>query len=89
MKFQFFQFDLLGFGTLLHEITIKQKILENSKTSKIHDKTFYKQEKSTKTTIPLVKDNEFDYYYLIEWSSIPKSMTWIIFIPMVIFEVFT
>ena len=53
------------------EITIKQKILENSKTSKIHDKTFYKQEKSTKTTIPLVKDNEFDYYYLIKWTTIP------------------
>ena len=67
------------------EITIKQKILENSKTSKIHDKTFYKQEKSTKTTIPLVKDNEFDYYYLIKWTTIPKSMTWIIFIPMVVF----
>ena len=33
----------------------------------------------------MIKDNEFDYYYLIEWSSIPKSMTWIIFIPMVIF----
>ena len=67
------------------EITIKQKILEKSKTSKIHDKTFYKQEKSTKTTIPLVKDNEFDYYYLIKWTTIPKSMTWIIFIPMVVF----
>tara|TARA_B100001113_G_C20885563_1_gene524612 strand:- start:178 stop:717 length:540 start_codon:yes stop_codon:yes gene_type:complete len=67
------------------EITIKQKILENSKTSKIHNKTFYKEEKSTKTTIPLVKDNEFDYYYLIKWTTIPKSMTWIIFIPMVVF----
>ena len=67
------------------EITIQQKILENSKTSNIHNKTFYKEEKSTKTTIPLVKDNEFDYYYLIKWTTIPKSMTWIIFIPMVVF----
>ncbi|MAW08892.1 MAG: phospho-N-acetylmuramoyl-pentapeptide-transferase [Flavobacteriaceae bacterium TMED200] len=67
------------------DITIKQKILEYPKISKSQDKTFYKEEKSTKTTIPLVKDNEFDYYFLIEWSSIPKSMTWIIFIPMVIF----
>ena len=58
------------------DITIKQKI---------QGETFYKEEKSTKTTIPLVKDNEFDYYFLIEWSSIPKSMTWIIFIPMIIF----
>ncbi len=69
------------------DITIKQKISEFSKTSKFHNKTFYQEEKSTKTTIPLVKDNEFDYYYLIEWSSIPKSMTWIIFIPLVIFIV--
>ena len=67
------------------DITIKQRIPEFSKTSKSQGKTFYKEEKSTKTTIPLVKDNEFDYYYLIEWSSIPKSMTWVIFIPMVIF----
>ncbi len=67
------------------DITIKQKMLESPITSKIQDKTFYNEEKSTKTTIPLVKDNEFDYYFLIKWSSIPKSMTWIIFIPMVIF----
>jgi len=67
------------------DITIKQKSLEFPKNSKIEDKTFYKEEKSTKTTIPLVKNNEFDYYFLIEWSSIPKSMSWIIFIPMVIF----
>ena len=67
------------------DITIKQKYLEFPKNSKIEDKTFYKEEKSTKTTIPLVKNNEFDYYFLIEWSSIPKSMSWIIFIPMVIF----
>ena len=67
------------------DITIKQKMLEGPITSKIQDKTFYNEEKSTKTTIPLVKDNEFDYYFLIKWSSIPKSMTWIIFIPMVIF----
>ena len=69
------------------DITIKQKISEFSKSSKFQNKTFYQEEKSTKTTIPLVKNNEFDYYYLIEWSSIPKSMTWIIFIPMVIFIV--
>ena len=69
------------------DITIKQKMPEFSKSSKFQNKTFYQEEKSTKTTIPLIKDNEFDYYYLIEWSSIPKSMTWIIFIPMVIFIV--
>ena len=69
------------------DITIKQKMPEFSKSSKFQNKTFYQEEKSTKTTIPLVKDNEFDYYYLIKWTTIPKSMTWIIFIPMVIFIV--
>ena len=67
------------------EITIKQKMTEFIKNSKVEDRTFYNEEKSTKTTIPLVKGNEFDYYVLIKWTSIPKSMTWIIFIPMVIF----
>ena len=67
------------------DIKIKQKIEEFPKASKIQEKALYKEEKSTKTTIPLVKDNEFDYYFLIEWTSIPRSMTWIIFIPMVIF----
>tara|TARA_B100000963_G_scaffold307450_1_gene282491 strand:+ start:245 stop:1462 length:1218 start_codon:yes stop_codon:yes gene_type:complete len=68
-------------------VTTKQKIFESPKYSQIEEKTLYKEERSTKTTIPLVKDNEFDYYYLIAWSSLPKSMTWIIFIPMVIFIV--
>ena len=77
---------VVGLTIYFHpDITVKQKILEYPMISKIQDKTFYKEEKSTKTTIPLVKGNEFDYYFLIEWSPIPKSMTWIIFIPMVIF----
>ena len=67
------------------DITIKQKTFESSKDTKIQNEIFYKEEKSTKTTIPLFKDNEFDYYSLIKWSTIPKSMSWIIFIPMVIF----
>ena len=41
---------------------------------------------STKTTIPFVKNNEFDYSWLISW--LPgnlKNWTWLIFIPIVIF----
>lgn len=42
--------------------------------------------KATLTTIPLVKNNEFDYHWLIGWIGIPSgSYTWIIFIPIVIF----
>lgn len=42
--------------------------------------------KATLTTIPLVKNNEFDYHWLIGWIGIPSgSYTWIIFIPIVVF----
>ena len=42
--------------------------------------------KSTKTTIPFVKNNEFDYSWLISWMGEgAKKWTWLIFIPIVIF----
>lgn len=44
--------------------------------------------KSTKTTIPFVKNNEFDYAYLIKWIGPNyKNWAWLIFIPIVIFIV--
>ncbi len=77
---------IVGFTIYFHpDITIKQKNDEYLGNFKITDKAFNIEKKSTKTTIPLVKDNEFDYYFLIKWSRIPKSMSWLIFIPMVIF----
>ncbi|NCA77933.1 MAG: phospho-N-acetylmuramoyl-pentapeptide-transferase [Alphaproteobacteria bacterium] len=42
--------------------------------------------KSTKTTIPFVKNNEFDYSWLITWMGHgAKNWTWLVFIPIVIF----
>jgi phospho-N-acetylmuramoyl-pentapeptide-transferase len=42
--------------------------------------------KSTKTTIPFYKNNEFDYAWLISWMGDGyKKYAWIIFIPFVIF----
>ncbi len=42
--------------------------------------------KSTKTTIPFVKNNEFDYSWLVSWiSPKAKKWTWLVFIPIVIF----
>ncbi len=42
--------------------------------------------KSTKTTIPFIKNNEFDYSSLISWlGDNAKYWTWLIFIPLVIF----
>ena len=44
--------------------------------------------KSTQTTIPFVKDNNFDYAYLTEWMG-PYAQTggWIVFVLVVIFAV--
>jgi phospho-N-acetylmuramoyl-pentapeptide-transferase len=42
--------------------------------------------KSTKTTIPFVKNNELDYSKLISWiGKGAKHWTWLIFVPIVIF----
>lgn len=41
--------------------------------------------KAMLTTIPLLKNNEFNYHTLIEWLGIGSQYTWLIFIPIVIF----
>lgn len=46
------------------------------------------EEKTTTTTIPFVKNNEFDYSSLISWiDPALKNYAWLIFIPIVIFIV--
>ena len=53
--------------------------------SKIFSKT---PVKSTKTTIPFVKNNEFDYSSLVSWMGEgAKKWTWLVFIPIIIFIV--
>lgn len=43
------------------------------------------EEKSTKTTIPFVKNNEFDYADLVSWIGDDyKNYAWLVFIPFVI-----
>ena len=49
---------------------------------------FNPEEKSTKTTIPFVKNNEFDYATLLTWINKDYAKyAWLIFIPIVIFIV--
>jgi len=52
-----------------------------------HNKKFRTNpEKSTKTTIPFLKNNEFDYAILLKWVGDDyRKYAWLIFIPMVIF----
>ncbi len=45
----------------------------------------WKESRSTKTTIPFVKNNEFDYAWLLKWMGDGyQNWVWIIFIPIVI-----
>ncbi|MFT7072515.1 MAG: phospho-N-acetylmuramoyl-pentapeptide-transferase [Patiriisocius sp.] len=49
---------------------------------------FYPEENSLLTTIPFVKENEFNYESLISWAGDNyKDYVWLIFIPIVIFIV--
>lgn len=54
--------------------------------TKDHNKKFdVTPVKSTKTTIPFLKNNEFDYAYLLKWLGDDyRKYAWLIFIPMVI-----
>lgn len=47
------------------------------------------EEKSVKTTIPFVKNNEFDYAWLLGFMTIEnaKKWAWLVFIPIVVFIV--
>ena len=70
-------------------VTVKQEIVgfEITPTTAIQE-VFSAEKKSTLTTIPMLKGNEFDYADLLTWIS-PKLSTyaWIIFIPIVVFIV--
>ena len=81
-------------GSVLYfhpQVTIKDKPqnpneIVNVVTSEVNDLRV--EQKSTRTTIPFFKNNEFDYSKLITWiSPRMKKYSWIIFIPFVIFIV--
>lgn len=80
-------------GSLLYfndDITVKEKVYfqDSVYTQEMNQeedskKTFkWVESKSTKTTIPFVKNNEFDYAWLLPEGY--KDYAWLIFIPMVI-----
>ena len=67
-----------------NSITISQNKVNT--VSKIQNTVKYTEsKKSTKTTIPFVKNNEFDYEILISWlGKMAGKYTYLIFIPIVI-----
>lgn len=78
---------ILGATLYFHNgITIKEKI--DAPVLIDTGQVFGKEIKSTKTTIPFVKNNEFDYGILLSWmGENAASLTWTVFILMVIFVV--
>lgn len=50
------------------------------------DNSFYVKDKAMLTTIPFIKQNEFNYSWLVKWTGKNyKSYVWLVFIPIVIF----
>jgi phospho-N-acetylmuramoyl-pentapeptide-transferase len=79
-------------------VVVKEKVIaENSPSyttvDVIEDELVQKTEKftwveskSTKTTIPFIKNNEFDYAWLLTWISEDlRKYAWLLFIPIIIF----
>lgn len=67
-------------------------IIENSEVRRndvIEDVKYHEVEtKSTKTTIPFVKNNNFDYAQLVSWAGDYKAeLAWLVFVLMTIFVV--
>jgi len=70
------------------EIAFENQIFEDDINPSTIPKYSKEETKSTKTTIPFVKNNEFDYAELISWIGDDyRSYAWLIFIPIVIFIV--
>ena len=72
-------------------VTIKSKTFYNTEIVSEQDNSqdsksyFWEETKSLKTTIPFVKNNEFDYSWLITWISPEFSKyTWLVFIPIIV-----
>jgi phospho-N-acetylmuramoyl-pentapeptide-transferase len=70
-------------------VTIKQRLHTTEVTQLVKaSQRFGKAEKSFKTTIPFLKNNEFDYKSLVSWmGETPAKYAWIPFIIIVVFIV--
>ncbi|MFT5920838.1 MAG: phospho-N-acetylmuramoyl-pentapeptide-transferase [Flavobacteriales bacterium] len=78
-------------GSMLYfsdDVMIKEPAVDSAQVEITTGTATWEAAKSTKTTIPFVKNNEFDYVWLIEWMGDgAKDYGWLIFILMVIIVV--
>ena len=90
-KFKIIGQILLGvfIGSTLYfnpDVTIRTDVNLLGKVENVSVINNNKNIKATLTTIPLLKNNEFDYHSLISWmGDTSKNYTWLVFIPIVIF----
>lgn len=75
-------------GSMLYfsdDVTIKEPPVNDHTVAQEITTSDWVETKSTKTTIPFVKNNEFNYAWLIQWMGDgAEKYTWIVFIFMVI-----
>ncbi len=82
---------IIGVTMYFHpDITVKRKYADAKEINRNNvEANFMKTEKSTVSTVPFVKNNEFDYSKILFWMT-PEDAhewAWIVFIPIVIFIV--
>jgi phospho-N-acetylmuramoyl-pentapeptide-transferase len=90
----------IAVGTTMYfsdSIVIREKVVDQTELvvfegdyQRIEASRYFMPEevKSTKTTIPFVKNNEFDYAVLLRWLGPGyQRWAWVVFLPMVIFVV--
>ncbi len=76
----FFHPDVTVKREKVNPVNAQEEITQNSPIE------FYDSEKSLQTTIPFVKENEFNYESLVGWlGENAKDYVWLVFIPIVIF----
>lgn len=80
---------IVGLVLFLSPDVVIRENMEVRQGDTIQEVKFHPQEtKSTKTTIPFVKNNNFDYAQLVSWAGDYKEeAAWVVFVLMVIFVV--
>jgi len=79
-------------GTTMYfhpDISVQREYVSLDKDGNKIERKFAPPEKSMVSTVPFIKDNEFDYSKILFWMDDAKAndWTWIVFIPIVIFIV--
>ncbi|WP_027376901.1 phospho-N-acetylmuramoyl-pentapeptide-transferase [Kaistella palustris] len=82
---------IIGVTMYFHpDITVKRKYADAKEVNRNNvERNFMPTEKATVSTVPFIKNNEFDYSGILFWMTPEKAheWAWIVFIPIVIFIV--